>query len=174
MKMNLCSEEAAGAIRQALDWIRANGTPGKRRPDFSYARIARAAFEEIRELAAAGFSYAAICEAFETNGLLPEGSRPYSLSRAVRREWIRRQEHAKPAETERLVGKPAGKKLDAALPNPPKAEPVKPDFGTPRTSLTEKEKEKERVKALTGSAEETALGKITKHSDGSFDFDWKN
>jgi hypothetical protein len=32
--------------------------------------------------------------------------------------------------------------------------------------------EKERVRKMTGFSEETALGKITRHSDGSFDFDW--
>jgi hypothetical protein len=149
--MNLCPENAADLISQTLGWIRANAARGKQRSGFSYARIVRAAFEDIRELTAEGVSYAAICEAFEANGLLPKGSEPYSLSRAMRREGARRQKRAEPARTERLAGKPAGK----------------PDSGTPRALSAGKE----RVKELTASTEETALGKITRHSDGSFDFD---
>jgi hypothetical protein len=169
--MNLCpeNENVADAISQTLGWFRANAAPGRRRSGFSYARIARTAFDDIRELTAEGFSYAAICEAFETKGLLPEGSKPYSLSRAMRREGSRRQKRAAPVRG--FAEKSAGKKLDTAISNSPKLEPVKQSFGTP---VMEKEKADEKVKALTGSAEETALGKLTKHSDGSFDFDWKD
>jgi hypothetical protein len=92
----------------------------------------------------------------------------------MRREGIRRQKRAEPVRAERFVGKIAGGKLDSAAPNPTKAEPVKQDLGSPRTPSMGNEKAKERLKALTGSVQETALGKLTKHSDGSFDFDWKN
>jgi hypothetical protein len=172
--MNLCRENTVETIRQALDWIRANAAPGRRRSGSSYARIARSAFEDIRGLTAEGFSYAAICEAFEANGLLPEGSKPYSLSRAMRREGMRRQRRAGLVETERLVGKTAGEKSGSAAPNPTKAEPVKRDFGAPRAPSMENEKAEKWEKALAGSAVETGLGKLTKHSDGSFDFDWKD
>ena len=170
----MCQENIADAITQTLDWIRTNATPGRRRSGFSYARIARSAFEDIRGLTAEGFSYAAICEAFEANGLLPEGSKPYSLSRAMRREGMRRQRRAGLAETERLAEKTAGEKLGSAAPKPTKAEPVKQDFGAPRTPSMENEKAEEWVKALASPAVETGLGKLTKHSDGSFDFDWKD
>ena len=59
--INLCQENTADAISKTLDWIRANAAPGRRRSGFSYARIARSAFEDIRWLTAEGFSYAAIC-----------------------------------------------------------------------------------------------------------------
>jgi hypothetical protein len=172
--VNLYPENAADTICQALEWIRANAAPGRRRSGSFYARIARSAFEDIRGLAAEGFTYAAICEAFEANGLLPKGSKPYSLSRAIRREGIRRQKRTEPVKAERLVGKTAGKKSDSTAPNPTKAEPVKQDFGAPRTPSMKNEKEDEKIKALTNFAQETALGKLTKHSDGSFDFDWED
>jgi hypothetical protein len=41
------------------------------------------------------------------------------------------------------------------------------------TSLKVHEGEHEWVRKITSSTEETGLGKLTKHSDGSFDFDWK-
>jgi hypothetical protein len=172
--VNLCSDNVADAICQTLEWIRANAAPGRRRSGSSYARIARSAFEDIRGLTAEGFTYAAICEAFEANGLLPKGSKPYSLSRAMRREGIRRQKSAEPVKSERLVDKIAGEKSDVAAPNPPKTEPVKQDFGAPRTPSMENEKAEKWTKALAVPAVETALGKLTKHSDGSFDFDWED
>jgi hypothetical protein len=165
--MNLCHENIGGAIRQTLDQVRANGTPGSRRPGFSYSRVVRAAFEDIRELTAEGFSYVVICEALETNGLLPEGSRPYSLSRALRREGIRRQKIAGTGRLPDDVGKKSrAAETSTGLQELPKPEPEKPN-------AKEKSEEHEWVRKITGSTEETGLGKLTKHSDGSFDFDWK-
>jgi hypothetical protein len=116
---------------------------------------------------AEGFSYAVICEALERDGLLREGSRPYSLSRALRREGIRRQ---KLAETGRFPDdadkKPRAAETSAALHEATKPEPENPN-------AKEKPREHEWVRKMTGSTEETGLGKLTKHSDGSFDFDWK-
>jgi hypothetical protein len=192
--MNLYPENVADAIRQALGWLKANGTPGRRRGDFSYAHIARAAFEDIRELAAAGFSYAAICEAFETNGLLPKGSKPYSLSRAVRRETARRQKRAKPAGTEQPI-QDAGSKLDTAKTptsvkgalNPEHGRAAAPDerkltvmpdgtFNTRPADLNETD-----IKAVTTTKIKAVLNeesynngrgfRITKHSNGSFSYD---
>jgi hypothetical protein len=135
---------------------------------YRYAKTVFWAFDEIRFLLEKGVKFVRICKAFEISGMLPENSSAHSFRQAFHRERKRRVKNGF-----------ADKKMDAektasVFKASPKAEPVKPNFGTPRTSLTEKEKEKERVKALAGSAEETALGKITKHSDGSFDFDWKN
>jgi hypothetical protein len=159
--MILCPETVADLINQTLGWIRTNAAPGRRRSGSFYARIAHAAFEDILKLTAEGFNYATICEAFETNGLLPEGSKPYSLSRAMRREEIRRQKREKQAGVERFVGN-TDKKLSAATPKP---EPGKTNLDS---------KPEEWLRKVTSSTEETALGKLTKHSDGSFDFDWKN
>ena len=82
----MCQEDVAEAIRRAIGWFKENRAPGSGRPGPRYARIARAAFDEINALTAEGFGYAAVCEALEVNGLLPGGSKPCSLSRAVRRE----------------------------------------------------------------------------------------
>jgi hypothetical protein len=192
--MNLYSENMTDAIHQTLDWIKANSTPGRRRADFSYSRVARAAFEDIRELTAAGFSYAAICEAFETNGLLPEGSKPYSLSRAVRRETVRRQRRAEPAGRERSIQN-AGGKLDAAktsasvksVLNPVHERiavsdgrklTVKPDNVSNTRPVDSKETD---IKAAAATEIKAILNeesydngrgfRITKHSNGSFSYD---
>ena len=73
---------------------------GETAPRHPYAHIARVAFDDITALTAEGFGYAAICEAFEANELLPEGSKPYSLSRGVRRKRARRQRRVGSAGTE--------------------------------------------------------------------------
>lgn len=170
MRAENLAENFAGAIRQTLGRIRTNGAPGRRRSGISYAHIARVAFEDMRELTSEGFSYVAICEALEANGLLPEGSRPYSLSRALRREGIRRQKLADLTETERFPDGVDQKSRAAEAPSNlqevTKSEPANPN-------AREKSEEKEWVRKITGSTEETGLGKLTKHSDGSFDFDWK-
>ena len=99
----MCHGKVADAIDQAVGWIKANRTPRRGRSDSRYARIARAAFDDISELAAKGFGYAASCEAFVANGLLPEGSKPHSLGRTMRRERTRRQRRVKPAGAETVV-----------------------------------------------------------------------
>jgi hypothetical protein len=161
--MSLCPGNFIDAIHQTIDWIKAEGTPGRQRADFSYARIARAAFEDIRALTASGFSYVAICKAFETNGLLPEGAAPYSLSRAVRREGIRRQKRIEPAKVERLEQN-MEKKLDVVKTSTTVMSAQKPESGG--TTPDEKTAKMAETKVNTG------LGKLTKHADGSFDFDW--
>jgi hypothetical protein len=133
----------------------------QRRGNISYSLVVKAGYEEILGLRTDGYSYDLICEAFTGNGLLPERPNPKALCNAFLREKKRRGKKVQPS----------GAAGENAISKSPEAEPVKPDSGT---SPMENEKTEERVKALTGSAEETALGKLTKHSDGSFDFDWKN
>ena len=125
----MCQGNIADAVHRAAGWIRANRVPGRRHLDSRYASIARAAFDDISGLAAEGFGYAAICEAFVAKGLLPEGSKPYSLSRAMRRERARRQRRAEPAETAPVQD--SGQKQDAdkapmGVNDVPKPEPGKP------------------------------------------------
>jgi hypothetical protein len=165
--MNLSPENVIDAVRQTLDWIREKGTPGRQRADFSYARIVRVAFEDICELMTEGFSCVTICKAFEANGLLPEGSKPYSLSRAVRREKVRRQKRAVSTGSEQVI-------RDTAK----SAENVKTDSSDKGAVRIEPEKSKlsdnaEKIRKEDSFSVDTGLGKLTKHSDGSFDFDWK-
>jgi hypothetical protein len=127
--ISMCQENIADAVQRAAGWIKANRMPGRRRLDSRYARIARAAFDDISGLAAEGFGYAAICEAFVANGLLPEGSKPYSLSRAMRREGARRQKRAESAGAAPVQD--SGQKQDAGktpmgAKDDPKTEPGKP------------------------------------------------
>jgi hypothetical protein len=44
---------------------------------------------------------------------------------------------------------------------------------TMKADISDELTEEERVAKLTSSTVKTGLGKLTKHSDGSFDFDWK-
>jgi hypothetical protein len=134
----------------------------RRRCNVSYALVVKAGYEEILRLRADGYSYGLICEAFTENGLLPERSNPKALCSVFLREKKRRE---KKVQSSDAVGK-------NAIPKSSETEPVKPDSGASRAPTTEKAED--RAKALTGSAEETALGKLTKHADGSFDFDWKD
>jgi hypothetical protein len=182
------------AIHQTLAWIRTNSAPGRRRADFSYARIARSAFEGIRELTSEGFNYAAICEAFETNGLLPKDSKPYSLSRAVRREMARRQKRAEPAGTERPIrdagSKSGAAKTSASVKNvlipgheitavPDERKPaVKPDNAF---SMRPDDLNGTDIEAVAATKTKAILNeesydngrgfRITKHSNGSFSYD---
>jgi hypothetical protein len=170
--MNLSPENVIviDAINQTLDWLRRKGTPGRQRADFAYARIARVAFDGICELMAEGFSYVTICKAFEANGLLPEGSKPYSLSRAVRREDMRRQKRAAPARSEQVLRDATKRmenvKTDSSDKGVARTEPENPKFSDHAEKI-------ERIRKEDGFAVDTGLGKLTKHSDGSFDFDWK-
>jgi hypothetical protein len=125
----MCQENIADAVHRAAGWIRTNRMPGRRRSGFSYAHIARAAFDDISGLVSEGFGYTAICEALAANGLLPPDAKPYSLSRAVRREGARRQKRAEPAGTAPVQD--SGQKQDAGktpmgVKDDPKTEPGKP------------------------------------------------
>jgi hypothetical protein len=135
----MCQENIDGAIHQAIGWIRSKRTPGRRRSGCRYVRIARGAFDGINGLTAEGFSYRAICEAFEASGLLPEGSKPYSLSRALRRERARRQKHIiLPGTTpvQDISGKKAADKAPTAIEGFTKPEPEKTAAGGGRKLIS--------------------------------------
>ena len=150
------------SVRRAVDSVRRRPA-ARRRANMFYSLTVKAGYEEILGLRADGYSYDLICEVFAENGLLPERANPKTLCSAFLREKRRREKREKKI-------RPFGTVKKEAAPEPPKAEPAKPDSGTLRAPLTEKE----RIKALTASTEKTAMGKITQHSDGSFDFDWKD
>jgi hypothetical protein len=153
---SLDTEGICESVRFAADSLRK--LPAiRRRANVSYSLVVKAGYEEIRGLREDGYSYDLICEVFAQNGLLHGHTNPKALCTAFLREKKRR---------ERKVQSSGVVKKDV-ISATPKAEPAKPDFSDPLAG-------KEKIKALTGSAEETALGKLTKHSDGSFDFDWKN
>jgi hypothetical protein len=150
------TDDIAELVGRAADAVRKKPAI-RRRSNVSYSRTVKAAYEEILGLRADGYSYDLICETFAENELLPEHANPKTLCSAFLREKRRREK-----KKAQLSGRA---KKEANL-NPPKVEPAKSDFNAALM-------EKERIKALTGSTEEMALGKLTKHADGSFDFDWK-
>jgi hypothetical protein len=150
-------ENIAEVVSHAADSVRKRPAV-RRRVNISYSLTVKASYEEILGLRSDGYSYDLICEVFSENGLLPEHANPKTLCSAFLREKKRR---------EKQKTQSSGTLKREATSNTPKAEPAKSDFDSALM-------EKERIKALTGATEETALGKLTKHSDGSFDFDWKN
>jgi hypothetical protein len=119
-----------------------------------YSLTVKAGYEEILGLRDDGYSYDLICEVFAENGILPEHANPKTFCSAFLREKKRREKKARPY---------GGAKKEA-IPDQPKAEQVKLNFAADL-------KKKKETKALTGFTEETALVKVTRHSDGSFEFD---
>ena len=160
---SLDTKDIGESVRFAADSLRK--LPAiRRRANVSYSLVVKTGYEEIRGLREDGYSYDLICEVFAQNGLLYGRTNPKSLCTAFLREKKRRE---KKAQSSGVVKKDV-------ISTTPKAEPAKPDSGAPSSPSMENEKAEERVKMLTGSEEDTARGKLTKHSDGSFDFDWKN
>lgn len=96
--------DGADGILDALKKVRVRDSPGNRRSPSQFARIARSAFDEIEALRSERFSLVTICKALETDGCLPEGSDPDSLSKALCRERKRRGSRSCPASG---AGRPA-------------------------------------------------------------------
>jgi hypothetical protein len=136
-------------------------TPLHRNINRTYSKTVRSAFEKVEKSRADGFSFTQICEAFEKAGLLPRQAHTHSFRQAFYREPKRRDREK---ELLRHIKDDAGVSKKETIPEPPKAEPAKRN---PTDGLAE------GIKSLTSSTEETALGTLTRHSDGSFDFDWK-
>jgi hypothetical protein len=172
------TDDIGELVRSAADSVRKRPA-GRKRANMSYSLTVKAGYEEILGLREDGYSYDLICEAFAENGLLPERANPKTLCSAFLREKKRREKKA------RLIGKVKKE----AIPDTPNAEPAKPHFAA---DLTEKKEMKilampakagkeesiegakeELMRKLASPAEKTGLGKLTKYSDGSFDFDWK-
>ena len=74
-------------MRKALERIRAS--PGGGRAA-RFAKVARAVFDEIESLRSERYTLIDICDALASEGCLPEGSNPGSLSKALCRERKRR------------------------------------------------------------------------------------
>jgi hypothetical protein len=128
---------------------------------YRYAKIAFAAFDRIGALQGRGIRLIKICQAFEESGLLPQNANPRCFCQAFRREKARR-----------------GKSADSSI--APTVQAEKPNAaktsmpaGNARGSESREAAPGEKTVKVAGTAVNTALGKLTKHSDGSFDFDWK-
>ena len=146
------------ALEQAGELL-VRETPLNRNMNQIYSKTMRSAFENVRKVRADGFGFTQICGAFAEAGLLPRQAHPHSFRQAFYREAKRR-------DREKELLKRIKDDIDAskkeAIPERPKTEPAKT---SPDAGLTEK------IKTLTSSKKETGLGTLTRHSDGSFDFD---
>jgi hypothetical protein len=138
-------------------------TPPDRNINRTYSKTVRSAFEKVEKARADGFSFTQICEAFEKTGLLPGQAHPHSFRQAFYREARRR---GREKELLMRIKDDAGTSKKETIAEPLKAGPAK-------ANPADSDSLADRIKSLTSSTEETALGTLTKHSDGSFDFDWK-
>jgi hypothetical protein len=154
----MAAKTRAEAIKEAVSrLIERENSSGPCR----YAETAYFAFEEIRRLRDLRISFAEICGAFESSGLLPENADPHTFGDAYRRERARRakMKGGSRAETEKLPGRAYKSGMAAAkIQEPAKPEPPAAPGG------------KDRVKELTGALVDTGNGVIVKLPNGSFEF----
>jgi hypothetical protein len=172
MALNTRDEAVERAVKDLFDEEAATGGSDP----YCYSITVSAAFEKIALLREKGMRFEKICAAFAKTGLLPCGAKPHSLSQAFLREKRKREKTARAADAGMAEKASAAEiaETDRTAKFSQKPEQAEPVFGASRAPSMEKGKAEERAKTLTGSTEETTLGKLTKHSDGSFDFDWKN
>jgi hypothetical protein len=156
---SLDTKDIGESVRFAVDSIRK--LPAiRRRANVSYSLVVKSGYEEIHGLREDGYSYDLICEVFAQNGLLSERANPKALCNAFLREKKRREK--KGVQEPGAAGKNA---LPAARANLPTQAPA-PEKQNPGDEAAEKE----RIRKLTGNVVDTGLGKIIKHSDGSFEY----
>jgi len=126
----------------------------------SYALVVKVGYEEIQKLRNDGYSYDIICETLSENGVLDVGASPKNLCSAFLRETKRR-----------LIRQQAsGRNIDASTKTNVETEPLTSGANSPNSDGKATEKEREKVRRLTDTTVDTGLGKIIKHTDGSFDF----
>lgn len=158
----LDTDELRELLKDAVVSVRKRA-PVKRRNDVSYALVVKTGYDEILRLREDGYSYDIICEVFAENGLFPNGANPKSLRSAFFRETNRREKKLK-AE----ITKNQGTAQKAA------ASAIKTD--SPANGIVVKPRDKEATekewfRQQTSAVVDTGLGKIIKHSNGSFDYD---
>jgi hypothetical protein len=158
----LDTDELRGLLESAVISVRKRA-PIRRRDDVSYAMVVKTGYEEILRLREDGYSYDVICEVFAEKGLFPNGANPKSFRSAFLRETNRREKKLKAA-----ISKNPGPAQKAAAPV------VKTDNTAGVIAPKPKDKEaseKAWFRQQTSTVIDTGLGKIVKHSDGSFDYD---
>jgi hypothetical protein len=161
------------AMNERIEGILRNVTPLNRKEGHVHSDTAKKFFGRIKSLRERGFSFVQLCGAFEKAGILPDKSNPYSLRQAFLRETARR------AKAEELLKAIRDTALEETAAQSPRAN--RPD-GTPTAKTTgvqnsqagrfnKKDAEKEWIRKQTSTTVDTGLGRITKNSDGSFDYD---
>jgi hypothetical protein len=160
------------AANERIEEILQNETPLDRKGGHVHSDTAKKFFGKIKSLRGRGFSFIQLCGAFEKAGLLPEKSNPYSLRQAFFRESARR------AKAEELLKAIRDTALEEETAPSSKADaPALTQLmktanhqNNPVPALDRETAEKEWIKKQTSTTVDTGLGKITKNSDGSFDY----
>jgi hypothetical protein len=161
------------AASERVEEILRNETPLNRKGGHVHSDTAKKFFGKIKSLRGRGFSFIQLCGAFERAGILPEKSNPYSLRQAFLREAARR---AKAEELFKAVKDTALEETEARSPkaNIPARTVFTKAAGSQSGSAPtpdDRVDEKEWVRKQTSMTIDTGSGKITKNSDGSFDYD---
>jgi hypothetical protein len=157
------------AVNDAAEFIR-KSPPVQRRENITYALVVKSAYDLIQKLREEGYSYDVICRAFSEKGVLRTGANAKNFCSAFLREMRRREKTAVRTDESKHMEK---KKADvSSFGNASKGTEgsVTPQKQTnPENSETKKTGGK---KLLNMPFYDTGTGvRITKHSDGSFDFD---
>jgi hypothetical protein len=161
------------AAIERVEEILRNEAPLNRKEGHVHSDTAKKFFGKIKSLRGRGFSFIQLCGAFEKAGILPEKSNPYSLRQAFLRETARR------AKTEELLKAVKDTAFVEVAASSPKANmPAKTQFtkaanrqNGPAPARDSEASEKEWLRKHTSTTVDTGQGKITKNSDGSFDYD---
>jgi hypothetical protein len=150
-------------------------TPLTRKEFRAYSKALRPLFSRVEKLRSKGFSFVQICAACEKSGILPENANPYCFRQAFRRERARLLAEG---ELAKLIADGSGTVEKAAAPPPMADTPTKTRFMKavePQNTLAPTQgggaAEKEWIREQTSTTVKTRQGKITKNSDGSFDYD---
>jgi hypothetical protein len=128
-----------------------------------YAKAVSIAFDEIKALREDNFRLIDICKGFEEIGLLPQGSKPCNLGKALKREDVRRRKKGQ--------DKDSGSIKNGAL---AKTAPKPPDKA-PSPDMTDDERaEKERLRKLNKKLNlppvDIGIG-VRRLPGGGFEFD---
>jgi hypothetical protein len=157
------------AANERIDAAIEHETPLRRKEGRIYSGAAREFFGKIKALRGKGFSFVQICGAFEKAGALPRDSNPYNFRQAFLRELSKRGRAEELLEEVKNACEPVtGPSVPISISAPVRTnEPVKPGKNVPAAKT---ESEEEKARRLTGTVVDTGLGKIVKHSDGSFEY----
>lgn len=157
-----------GVLEEAVQKLLEMESTANSAEPYRYAKTVFAAFERIQALREKGIRLIKICKAFEESGLLPQNANPRCFCQAFRREKARRGKNVN-SSTAQIDKTEHGKTEYGKVKNTD--DKVNPEQTATRLDETaRKESRKERIKELTGTVVDSGLGKIIKHTDGSFEY----
>jgi hypothetical protein len=170
--------ENYGAAMDTAKNILDEEAPLTRKEAHTYSKAIRSVFARVERLRSKGFSFVQICAACEKSGMLPKNANPYCFRQVFRRERARLLADG---ELAKLLADGSETAEKVASPSPKTNTPARTPFmkatgsqsgPAPAPVKADREAaEKEWIRKQTSTTVDTGLGKITKNSDGSFDYD---